>query len=392
MEQFLYKPLFPHVCRLIEVRTRFRLWTVDQNTPIYRFNKDPDEEHAQLTVGLRNLEGHNPITRLFEEDERWDYIGERKANPNVMNNRLRQCFKICEASGLDITNGVSPKAFFRKMKSEISAVAKVLDNNSGSVSPITDYEWIKQFRALQKYLFQNVGDGSSIYGISNAITGCDYDITQSLTMAVIDLIQADDVTFTADERNRVVPLIFMITGLGISYVNAGIPVFTLNVDRSVQMQKQCVKLFPTLIGCFTSYSNKYFKDAITETRARLGEELVAAKGSDLYLYLPKPVFELIISLKISVDLVGKPKNLDKITTIQWYQLGAPLGFFNAYTREFDAEGRAMWICCPEEFVEMYRRSPKWKVEGQIKNEILNQATYISVRGINEVGDVPDYTD
>jgi hypothetical protein len=158
------------------------------------------------------------------------------------------------------------------------------------------------------------------------------------------------------------------------------------------MQKQQIARFPGLIGKFTRYSNDQFKASVEATRDRLGP--IFKKGAvfpglpaldsarDVMDMLPGPMRLTIASHPKIRDIHTDEDLNEKISSLEWYELGAPLGFFNVYTQEYDAEAYAMWVCCPEEFEAMYKRAGS-VVSGVPEEQIWNQATYVSVRGINE---------
>jgi hypothetical protein len=163
--------------------------------------------------------------------------------------------------------------------------------------------------------------------------------------------------------------------------------------------RQASRLFPNLIGAFTDYSNGLFSRTVRATRIHLSDLIVkhgvfAAGDADRQRWelLPVGVRNEILAIP-GVNAIANAADVEaRVSSLQLYALGAPLGIFNVYTQEWDAEAYAMWTCCPEEFEAMYKRvESEWPKPWE---QIWNMVTYASKRGIEETegNAVPNYRD
>jgi len=213
------------------------------------------------------------------------------------------------------------------------------------------------------------------------VPGITYNRDQSLIDAVYDIIEAET-AMPAEERIKLRKEVVELAKNGMIAVQQALKAYQIKVARSVEMQTRTSTLFPHLLGQFTKYCNEtQWAPAIEATKERLGNAITTLQGG-VFNLVPAVVHEAIVKHHTKA-------NLSLISDVEWYEMGAPIGMFNIYTQEYDAESHALWITCPEEFVQMYRRA------GQIPNadrmtEVLNQATYVGNRGINQVKIVPRY--
>jgi hypothetical protein len=301
---------------------------------------------------------------------------------------------------MDVQDGaVAPFVFIKLMFEDIRKVIGPLTNNNSDTGPATDFEeFVPQYQKLQRYLSTKVNGISDAslppIGKLPAVVHAN-DGTTSLFDAMMAIIDVNtNVKFTADMAARFKADMKAIQNMGLTTIRNAVPLWQGKVDRAIEMQKQTSVLFPNLLGCFTSSCNGIYAPACSDTRARLGQIFKNGGKGDLMQYLPDSVQDLILNHPKLMEIKTDDDLRNKISKLEWYQMGTPLGLFNVYTQEFDAEAYAMWISCPEELVDMYTRDGTFSMDlkSDIRAEILTQATYASVRGINERGAVPKYKD
>jgi hypothetical protein len=410
--QNLFSPLYDLDQNMIDARTRFLLLgnydDPEENPPkgqhvkIFRgTRKNPVEEAtSDQPTGpkYRAVQGANPVPHPRVANEVFQYLMLEKLLP-AASARITQALELCARAGLDTAGGaVSPVRFLKLMFEDIRKVILPLTSNNSDTGPATDFEeFVPNYRKLQRYLSTKVNGATDaslpLLGKLPAVVHAN-DGSTSVFDAIMTIIDANtNVAITADMTRKLKADMKALQNTGMRAIRNAVPLWQVKTDRAIEMKKQASALFPNLIGRFTGYCNGIYGPACTDTRMRLGELFKNGGRGDLMVSLPDTVQDLILHHPKLAEIKTDDDLKTKITKLEWYQLGAPLGFFNAYTMEFDAEAYAMWICCPEELVEMYTRDRDFSmVAGNPMTEILNQATYASARGIDEIGNVPVYKD
>jgi hypothetical protein len=387
VEQILVPSLYCYESQMVEPRIRFYMRANRVDQPI--FCTSPGEKEG---IRSRSILGDKKLKRSEEDQESWRFLDSKILKPSNPSN-IPACFKLYD-QGLKsyemllTENGVKAKQFFVNLSSDFRSVLTILGNSVKPQAPATDFEeFIPAFLKLQKYLGGNLDILNEIAGIDRH-PKLSYKKGESLIDAILELLKMDT-TLNEDEHTRFVEEMVALLETGIRAVNEAMLLFRAKVVRSIAVQQQTCQLFPQLIGHFSGYSNSFFADAVKQTKQRLGQTILTCSGQ-VFNALPKSVMNTI--LQINENLLKTKQDLSVIPDIKWYELGAPLGFFNVYTQEYDAETHATWVCWPLELFEMYRRAG-WNVEDEtLMEQILNQATYVSTRGIMDTDAIFHYED
>jgi homoserine kinase len=160
---------------------------------------------------------------------------------------------------------------------------------------------------------------------------------------------------------------------------------------SVQFSKQAAVRFPGLLGKLTAYSNEFFVKAVESAQSAFHELIDASSGNfePQAAGAPQAARDKIVEMQakwaaaIPEIKYDTKAARDLIPDIDWFEIGAPLGVFNNFVTEYDAESSAIAANSPKELVEMYERNIPGLTDAQ-RQEVLNQATYVLSRGIEEV--------
>ena len=322
-----------------------------------------------------------------------------------------------ESNGIEVVNGrISPVHVLKKIYDDIQVVFGPLTSNQMPDptvvfchGPSTNPVFVEQYQHLRQFLSNKLNPSVSApvpdesLPALGAISPVPYPADdRSFIDTFWYVIERNAARLNVSIVARLKDQLRAIQNTGLTAVRSAVPLWLAKVDRAVAMQRQQMALFPTLIGSFTNYSNKIFKDSVFHICQELGPIFnkkakfePAGKydsARDRFLLLPQDIKDAILAHPLLRN--GEPDEdaAAKVTPLEWYALGAPLGFFNVYTQEYDAEAYAMWLCCPEEFLEMYTRPGSFagSPNRSFTEEVLNQATYASKRGIQEVGPPPRY--
>lgn len=423
MSQNLFEPLYEQERRSMEALATFTIMggdpearpTVGTPSQFEIFRSSPaNVEPKEVRPNPLNRAGQvNPDVdpnqpAVFPSERSWngvprsgrlDFIGNRKLQlkPGDQTKTIRDGFG---KLGLAVEGGLDIKLALSAIFLDIRALMTPLTSNQQVYAPTIDPEWVSRFEDLAKYLSHEPNSITVVDGIDQVSSVTLRGSTATFLDSIIQSISSDTATFNSDDRTKIRNEFVTLTQSGLEAVNAAVKSFRTKVVRSVFMQQQICELFPSLVNDFTEYSKKIMTAAMDGTKSKVGDilcNLVSSNNASqqqVIALLPKTVYELLVSYRDRYD-IRDVNDLGKIKPLEWYEMGAQLGLFNIWTQEYDAEAHALWVCCPDEFVEMYkekRGDPDAAIPPARLREILNQATYIAARGIYEHGRVPEYYD
>jgi hypothetical protein len=178
---------------------------------------------------------------------------------------------------------------------------------------------------------------------------------------------------------------------GFQMLRSSYKAFEAQTEVSVQFSKQAAVRFPGLLGKLTAYSNEFFVKAVESAQSAFHELIDASSGNfePQAAGAPQAARDKIVEMQakwaaaIPEIKYDTKAARDLIPDIDWFEIGAPLGVFNNFVTEYDAESSAIAANSPKELVEMYERNIPGLTDAQ-RQEVLNQATYVLSRGIEEV--------
>jgi hypothetical protein len=270
-----------------------------------------------------------------------------------------------------------------------------LSNEATAAGPFFDTAWRSNFSQLGMFMQRGITT-TLIPALAPATEVIDVvkqkpgdSLLENLDECLTEIARWDDT-----QKARTVELydaVREICRTGLDAIQQLMTVCQVLTRRSMEVQKQTCQLFPNLVGFYTGYTDSYFKSAVVATRDRL-REIIKTGDVGEAVYLPQAFQAALPGLKRrwkdGANDYNTETGLNGISRLDWYEIGAALGFFNNYTREYDAESQAMWTVAPGEFHAMYERAGL--LSDSMLTEVLNQATFASVRGFEQSGRVPDY--
>jgi len=409
--QRCFAPLKADNMAMAEWRTRFLLLSGSLETKICHGILNVNEyapQNVQIMVQpqVRPLGGASPIQRVAVPGGKWAFLhGEKIVIAVNAAPKIKECLTLCStfefSSGqgkipiVDLaTNTLDPNLFLQMMIAEFKQVIIVLMANQEDRGLEVDVDqFFIKWKAIQKYLSTTINgqvdaDMPKFGGLLDLAVALEYP--SSILDAVYTLIDANqNANISLANVGLLKTYILQLQRSAMTGIRHAVNMYRKKIEICVQMQKQQCTLFPHLVGHFTEYVNGIFYTGIDYTQRRLAPLLLGQDDKNVLVFLPKPVQEWI-QIIISKNKFTNLNDAKEVVPVEkWYELGAQMGFFIRYTMEYDAEATAMFLCCPEELVDMYTRNNNAK--GAL-DEVMNQVTYIAYRGWEEKGDVPKYHD
>lgn len=246
--------------------------------------------------------------------------------------------------------------------------------------------------ALGKFLPRNaapIADLASTASIPDVLSQ-DYEPGRNLREDYDALIDANKKLSSA-EKTQLKAELGSIVDCGFQTIRSCVQTFELQTECSIQFAKQATQRFPGLLGKLTAYSNKFYKQAVEDTKLTFWDLVekdtgaftaesagapaaARAKITEVQAKWAATVPEIKYNTKAARDLIPDG---------DWFEIGVPLGLFNNYVAEYDAESSAIAANSPSELVAMFTRNMPG-ITDALRQEVLNHATYVLSRGIEEV--------